>query len=567
MPSDWPSYNGKSLFETNFTTKLAKILLFSSSSADLKIILIMKNLLFKGFFALACLMSLTLQAQVPMSGRVTHYCTGDGYKNATVYIAGRDDNNSPIVSYVKTDANGYWSASFPCVKSDAQTNLAFVSILKPILVSGTHSIDNTCGSSGGANLDFTVVPNLPTLKYRPTFDNNTTTNIVDGTVVTGCQDGTNGAAFTYSGLPDMYYRVVVYHSDVYGNNLGVAAASTWRGANINIAYINEFMGNLPNGNYLVQLEENCDGSNFSQKWGGPINRITLTRGASQYDVDFSFGVFQSVDGNFRNYPGKSWNANQFDGVLGRSNSSDINNIPFIGPKFSTIYLNSGTGADKAAVTSYTLKLYKDFTSSFSFVADKQWTNVSVLPNLLYLSELVGPNYFEDNNNVDETYYVEFTAMGPCGQRVSTSRFKIMPPSSCPGWPNCFTGGSGNDVVESLKIRLKDPTNTLESKRNIEETLASISSIMQGKNNLPNVHVFPNPTNGNTNLSFSVNEANNVEVQLYDIAGKLMATALPKQYFEKGTHQTTLPTEGVAKGVYIYKVVIGKEIVSGKVVKL
>ena len=69
------------------------------------------------------------------------------------------------------------------------------------------------------------------------------------------------------------------------------------------------------------------------------------------------------------------------------------------------------------------------------------------------------------------------------------------------------------------------------------------------------------------MSLTVNEANNVDVQLYDIAGKLMATALPKQYFEKGMYQTILPTEGLAKGAYIYKITIGKEAVSGKVIKL
>ena len=563
MPSDWPSYNGKSLFETNFTTKLAKIPFFSSSLADFKNNLIMKNLLFKGFFALACLLSLTAQAQISVSGRVTHHCTGAGYPNAIVYVEGRDFNNSPIVSYVTTDADGYWDTKFPCAK---RSSLALVSIYKPIRVSGTYSVQQSCVSGGvTSDLDFTVVPNLPTLKYQSSL-NGTVDNVTDATIVTGCQDGDNGARFSYAPQPDMFYRLAIYNSDIYGNNLGIAAASGWQfSSGSNTVSVNPLMSNLAAGDYLVQLEENCDGSNFSQKWGGQTKRIRYVRGASQYDVDFFFGVPQAIDGSTRNN-NLSYNTNRTDGLLGRS-LADMVNIPEVGPNFTTIYLNSGTSADKAAVTSYTLTVRKGGNSTSPIVGSQTWNNATSLPNLLYLFELVGFGYFAQPANVNSVYRVEFTAEGPCGTKQAWSRFFITPNNgTCPSWPNCFAGDDGV-LVQSLKQRLSDPTVTLKNKSHIEQTLQSVSRNLKNTDNSQNVRAFPNPTNGNTNLAFTINEANNVEVQLYDIAGKLMATALPKQHFEKGTHQTTLPTEGVAKGVYIYKVVIGKETVSGKVIKL
>ena len=190
-----------------------------------------------------------------------------------------------------------------------------------------------------------------------------------------------------------------------------------------------------------------------------------------------------------------------------------------------------------------------------------------MPNLLYFSELVAADFFEQPANVNQIYRVEFVAVGPCGTKEAWSRFFIVGNNgTCSNWPNCFTGDDGGVLTESLKQRLNDPSNTLESKRNLELMLAAVAATTRDKNNLFGVYVSPNPTSGNTNLSFVVNEANSVDVQLYDIAGKLVATALPKQYFEKGTYQATRPTEGVAKGAYLYKITIGKETVSGKVVK-
>jgi hypothetical protein len=66
-----------------------------------------------------------------------------------------------------------------------------------------------------------------------------------------------------------------------------------------------------------------------------------------------------------------------------------------------------------------------------------------------------------------------------------------------------------------------------------------------------VQNYPNPFNAETNISFSLAEAGNVTLKVYDITGRLVAT-LVNGYQEAGEHVVSWDASSVSSGVYFYK---------------
>ena len=62
--------------------------------------------------------------------------------------------------------------------------------------------------------------------------------------------------------------------------------------------------------------------------------------------------------------------------------------------------------------------------------------------------------------------------------------------------------------------------------------------------------FPNPFVGSTSLSFRMSEAGHATLNLYDLRGRLVKT-MYDQTADKGGHQITLDSRGLASGVYFY----------------
>jgi hypothetical protein len=62
---------------------------------------------------------------------------------------------------------------------------------------------------------------------------------------------------------------------------------------------------------------------------------------------------------------------------------------------------------------------------------------------------------------------------------------------------------------------------------------------------------PNPFNTETNISYSLAEAGNVSLKVYDIAGRLVAT-LGEGYQEAGEHTVSWDGSGLSSGVYFCK---------------
>jgi hypothetical protein len=66
---------------------------------------------------------------------------------------------------------------------------------------------------------------------------------------------------------------------------------------------------------------------------------------------------------------------------------------------------------------------------------------------------------------------------------------------------------------------------------------------------------PNPFNAETNIGYSLSEAGNVSLKVYDISGRLIAT-LVEGYQQAGQHSVNWDASDISSGVYFYKLSCG-----------
>jgi len=78
--------------------------------------------------------------------------------------------------------------------------------------------------------------------------------------------------------------------------------------------------------------------------------------------------------------------------------------------------------------------------------------------------------------------------------------------------------------------------------------------------------YPNPFNPITTLAFALPEAMKVNLAVYDITGRLIAT-LVNGWRDAGTHEVTFDGSKLASGMYVYRLKAGEFISSGKMLLL
>lgn len=75
-----------------------------------------------------------------------------------------------------------------------------------------------------------------------------------------------------------------------------------------------------------------------------------------------------------------------------------------------------------------------------------------------------------------------------------------------------------------------------------------SSLVDG-NAITDIVNYPNPFNGNTTISFGMEENDNVTIEVYDISGRLI-DVIYTGYLPKGNHKLNWDARDVEKGIYI-----------------
>lgn len=74
--------------------------------------------------------------------------------------------------------------------------------------------------------------------------------------------------------------------------------------------------------------------------------------------------------------------------------------------------------------------------------------------------------------------------------------------------------------------------------------------------------YPNPFNPTTTISFDIPESNNIMVDVFDLAGKKVATVY-NGYMEAGRHSMTFDASNLASGTYVYNLTVNDFTVSRK----
>jgi hypothetical protein len=84
-------------------------------------------------------------------------------------------------------------------------------------------------------------------------------------------------------------------------------------------------------------------------------------------------------------------------------------------------------------------------------------------------------------------------------------------------------------------------------------------------NLNNVKIYPNPTHGNLNVALTLNNSENVKIQLFDLSGRLIGNLL-EQEMGAGAHTQTVSLPQLAGGFYLIKVSTSNDVSTFKLLK-
>ena len=76
--------------------------------------------------------------------------------------------------------------------------------------------------------------------------------------------------------------------------------------------------------------------------------------------------------------------------------------------------------------------------------------------------------------------------------------------------------------------------------------------------------YPNPFNPSTTISFSLTEASFVQLSIFDLLGRIVAT-LVSENIDVGYHSAVWNAEHISSGVYYYKITVGSKSESKKLV--
>jgi len=78
--------------------------------------------------------------------------------------------------------------------------------------------------------------------------------------------------------------------------------------------------------------------------------------------------------------------------------------------------------------------------------------------------------------------------------------------------------------------------------------------------------FPNPFNPITTIEFSTEEENTVILKIFDMGGNEVATILNDK-LQAGNHQVEFNAQNLSNGTYLYKLQVGDEALTRKMVVL
>lgn len=144
---------------------------------------------------------------------------------------------------------------------------------------------------------------------------------------------------------------------------------------------------------------------------------------------------------------------------------------------------------------------------------------------------------------------------PIGPYSAGTTFYVEPTSECsPNTPRTyFTITCCINVVDTIKVLCCDNTDNMKS--NTDNSNARDFELFQN---------FPNPFNPNTRISFYLPEESDVNLSIYDVTGKKIATLIDGKT-KKGYNELIWEPLNLASGIYFYKLEAGNYTAERKMV--
>ena len=115
---------------------------------------------------------------------------------------------------------------------------------------------------------------------------------------------------------------------------------------------------------------------------------------------------------------------------------------------------------------------------------------------------------------------------------------------------------------TITLQLTDANGTQSVPQTITTTSCVGASVKEISNNIGNINVYPNPSNEKVNVSVYAVNNSNLNVQLFDITGKLIATPVSNHNLSIGDNNISISTKELNNGIYFVTLTneFGKETV-------
>lgn len=353
-----------------------------------------------------------------------------------------------------------------------------------------------------------------------------------------------------------------------------------------ICYPGNFTRSTDQGNYY----EDCVSVDGEPYWGtlaigpsgelyvvgaGPNDGLVVVRSNNAVDPDayvaWDYYTFVDLNGNMN--AGAAVNPG---GLLGQA-SIAVNQAP--GPGFGNVYvlasverLNNGDPGDVmfAKSTDGGLTFGEPIRINDDLSANNtQWFGtMSVAPNgridVVWLDTRDASSFSPLWSALYYSYSLDD------GETWSDNELLSEPFDPHLGWPNQEKMGDYFDMISDNNYAHLAWANTLNSEQDVYygrilPIVTGLTSVT-GENTILSLNAGPNPFGENTRLSYSLSDASDVRLELFDMPGRKIAT-LVNQIQAKGSYTISLDGSKLNKGIYFCRLTSGKERKSVRLIKV
>lgn len=212
----------------------------------------------------------------------------------------------------------------------------------------------------------------------------------------------------------------------------------------------------------------------------------------------------------------------------------------------TDYLAGGATPDPNGI-----RIAGNFADNSASTGGTAMVNWSPTDGAGAMSDADGDNIWEitiDYPNAGDTLYYKFVN-GDWGADESVN--------------DTICGGGGGFGTDRIFVIPASSTGYTYCWASCTQCDGSAASILE--NNVSNLKLSPNPTNGLTTFYFDNKNAIMTNISVYDITGKLVNNVI-NTIMDVGSHAIDYNTSTLNSGVYIYKLSSGTQNTTGKLIK-